>query len=544
MKKNIPLRLIKHSTLQKAKNSLHEKDELIKTAITFINSVENGNFDFSILESFSNQKHDLTDSLSKMGKKINDINEQEKKRNWAIEGLAKFGEILRQNNDDLSSLSDSIIKNLVKYTNANQGGLFILNNEPEGDQYLELTACYAYNRKKHLDKKIALGQGLNGQVFLEKKTTYLTRIPKNYINITSGLGDAPPRAILIVPLKINDTVYGTVELASFNLFEPHHIEFVEKLGESIASTISSLKVTLQTKKLLQENQQKASMVQAQEEELRQNFEEMQATQEALSRKNIELENFSAESRCILGAIDSTMATIEFTPTGEIVSANENFLKTMKYSLSEIKGKHHRIFVSKDVLESGLYEKFWKRLASGNPFNGIYKRLNSKGEVVWLNAIYNPILDADGSVIKVIKFANNITEQQNLIAERKGILEGIDHAMATIEFTTNGEILKANEKFLQSTGYELDEIVGKHHRIFVPKEIRESASYQTFWEKLASGESFSGSFKRINAKGEDIWLNAIYNPVKDAEGNIKKVAKFATIVSNKKEETENENLVSN
>ncbi len=242
----------------------------------------NENFD-------SASNHDiLGNSLLEMRKALVNTAEEDKKRNWTTEGLAKFADILRANSDDVTKFYDSIISNLVRYLNANQGGLYVLTESQDKNKYLELVSCYAFQKKKFVTKRIEAGEGLVGQCLLEGDTIYMTDVPEKYIEITSGLGDSNPRCILIVPLKINDASYGVVELASFKPYEKHQIEFVQKVGESIASTISSVKINAETKQLLEVSQQQAEEMRAQEEEMRQNLEEMQATQEEMQRKEMQM----------------------------------------------------------------------------------------------------------------------------------------------------------------------------------------------------------------------------------------------------------------
>jgi signal transduction protein with GAF and PtsI domain len=211
------------------------------------------------------------------------VKEEDQKRNWTTDGLARFVEVLRSNKK-IDALVHDITKNLVNLLQANQGAIFVLNDSETGDQYLEMMACYAFNRTKYLTKKVSLGEGLIGQTFLERQTIYLKEVPDDFVRITSGLGEANPRNLLIVPLKVNEDVVGIVELASFKTFQPHEIAFVEKIGENIAHTILSFRTNEHTQRLLDESHQQAENLRAQEEELRQNQEELQATQEEISRK--------------------------------------------------------------------------------------------------------------------------------------------------------------------------------------------------------------------------------------------------------------------
>jgi PAS domain S-box-containing protein len=182
-----------------------------------------------------------------------------------------------------------LISNIVEYLNAQQGGLFFLNDDNMDDRHLELVGCYAYQRKKFLDKRVEIGQGMVGQCFLEGETTYLTNIPENYVNITSGLGQTNPNTLLIVPLKMNEQIVGVIEIANLKPFAKYQISFLERLAETIASAITSVKTNDKTRGLLEQSQQQAEEMRAQEEEMRQNMEELQATQEQMHRKNEEVE---------------------------------------------------------------------------------------------------------------------------------------------------------------------------------------------------------------------------------------------------------------
>jgi GAF domain-containing protein len=261
--------------------------EQLKDATEFVSSIAQGKLDLdykSLDSQYTSGKNKLADSLISMQEKLKEMNVTDQQRNWANEGLTKFVDILRSSNDNISTLGDKIISNLVQYTGSNQGGLYILNDEDEHNKFLELVSLFAFNTKKFENQKVKLGEGILGQTFLEKETTLLTQIPDDYVRITSCLGDANPRSLLFVPLKVDKEVYGIVELASFDSYDEHEVQFVEKLAETIASTLASVKAAQKNKHLIEQFQQQTEEMRAQEEEMRQNMEELQATQEEMARK--------------------------------------------------------------------------------------------------------------------------------------------------------------------------------------------------------------------------------------------------------------------
>ena len=265
-----------------------------------------------------------------------------------------------------------------------------------------MVACYAYERKKHLKRRVNPGDGLVGQCFLEREAVYVTTVPPGYIKITSGLGEATPSCIFLVPVKTQDEVVGMIELASFSKLKDHEKEFVQKAAENIASAILSSRTTLRIQKLLIESQQRTEELRSQEEEMRQNMEELTATQEAMRRKAVEAENhFNAIE-------ESGIASIEFDLDGIIVTANRHFTDLMGYRLDEIKGKHHRMFVDKTLAASGEYADFWSSLRQGIARPGEYKRVTKTGAAVFIKGSYSIIRDINGKPLRVLKLASDIT----------------------------------------------------------------------------------------------------------------------------------------
>ncbi|MGY3546399.1 methyl-accepting chemotaxis protein [Bradyrhizobium sp. USDA 4472] len=230
------------------------------------------------------------------------------------------------------------------------------------------------------------------------------------------------------------------------------------------------------------------------------------------------------------AIDRSQAVIEFEPNGRIVTANANFLAAVGYSLPEIQGKHHSIFVPPAEREKPGYAEFWKTLARGEFQAAQYQRIRKDGSPLWIQATYNPILGKDGKPYKVVKLARDITAEHVKNLEQNGKIAALDRAQAVIEFDLNGVIITANENFLGVMGYGLAEIVGKHHSIFVDPNFAASAAYKEGWAKLNRGELVSGEFKRLAKGNREVWILASYNPILDELGKPIKIVKFATDVT--------------
>jgi len=232
----------------------------------------------------------------------------------------------------------------------------------------------------------------------------------------------------------------------------------------------------------------------------------------------------------VAAIRRSQAVIEFSVDGIILSANENFLQVMGYSLDEIRGQHHRMFVDPAQRDSVEYRAFWEKLSRGEYDSGQYRRIGKGGKEVWIQASYNPILDLKGRPIKVVKFATDVTARRLRAADFEGQLNAVSKAQAVIEFNLDGTIAKANDNFLNTMGYTLEEVLGRHHSMFVEPAHRDSAEYRSFWEKLARGEYDAGQYRRIGKGGREVWIQASYNPIFNMNGKPFKVVKYATDIT--------------
>jgi methyl-accepting chemotaxis protein len=344
---------------------------------------------------------DMRDSLRNAHTEEENRKLEDQKRTWANEGFAKFADILRQNNNDFQLLCDSVIKNLVKYLGANQGGIFLWNEEEKNDQFFELITAFAWDRKKYITKRLEKGEGLVGACALEKDTIFLTEVPEDYVAITSGLGSANPRCVILVPLKHEDTVLGVIEMASFKVIEKYQIEFLEKEAESIASTILTVRINARTKALLEQSQQQAEEMAAQEEEMRQNMEELQATQEEAARKTGEIEG-------LLTSLNASSYMVEYDLNGTITNANDAYLHRLGLNRQQLVGTHHSGSLEMTEKQKKEYGKFWDDLR-----NGKSKKVKSKvmweGKVFSFIETYFPVADGDGMIYKVMKLSHELDE---------------------------------------------------------------------------------------------------------------------------------------
>lgn len=280
----IPEHIPYYSTveLQDMAQSVEKLSDGLKNTSEFAKNVGEGNFDYDFQP--LGEEDQLGHSLVDMRDSLKVAGTEDEMRNWKNSGIAKFSEILRSQNEGTGALYDTLISNIVTYTGANQGALFVLDDE---DTHMILGSAYAWDKKKYVEGQVKKGQGLVGQAWIEGEYLLLKEVPEDYIKITSGLGKSNPNCILAMPLKFNEEVLGVIEIASFKMIEGHILDFISDISETIASAISINKINERTRNLLEQSQQNTEQVQAQEEEMRQNMEELSATQEEMSRKEQE-----------------------------------------------------------------------------------------------------------------------------------------------------------------------------------------------------------------------------------------------------------------
>jgi PAS domain S-box-containing protein len=312
--------------------------------IQFADSISQGNYK---VDYPSDQSDKLGQSLLNMRTSLAEAATREERERFTTSGLARIGEILRQHANSLDLLGDKVIEEIVKYMKANQGAIFMVEEKGTAKEHLKLMACRAWDRKKYLQKEVAMGEGLVGQAALEKQTIFLTKVPNSYITISSGLGESNPKCVLIVPLKSEDEVVGIIELASFQNFHDYQISFMEKVGESIASTMVMTQNNQRNKELLEQSHLLTEQMRAQEEEVRQNLEEMQATQEEMVRKNKEIERLLNEANEKEALLKDKVLEVEQMKQADKVKSEEmlSYMNKFRQTLLDILDQlPHKVFL--------------------------------------------------------------------------------------------------------------------------------------------------------------------------------------------------------
>lgn len=398
--------------LRKTASSLRKTNEAIRAQsgeemnrmISFLADVQQG--DFSHSYQFENDH--LTQLLQSLKQKLSDQKEEDRRATWASEGLSQFAELLRQSGD-LEKLTDAFLQQAVKYIGLNQGSLFLRETNEKDETILALHACYAYDRKKFVEKKIPAGEGLVGQCFLENETMILKQVPPQYIKITSGLGEATPRFLVLVPIKNNETTEGILEVAGFRELPSYQVRFLEKICEALASVVHSVKSNQETKKLLEASRKQTQQLQSQEEEIRQNLEEMVATQEELTRQLEEnkIVRERVERREHVMALTTILSETDLH--GTITFVNNKFCEVSQYAADELLGKPHNIVRHPDMPKE-LFALFWKTIKKGEVFRGIVKNRAKDGSAYWVDATIVPVMDHDGHIIKYTGARYHITDE--------------------------------------------------------------------------------------------------------------------------------------
>lgn len=446
----------------------------------FAESISKGNLK---VEYPSAHPDSLGESLLAMRSSLVEANEREEKERFTTVGLATVGEILRTHVNNLQMLCDEVLSEIVKYMKANQGAIFTVEQTDSQTEHLQLISARAWDRKKFLEKRVEMGQGLLGQAVVEKETIYMTDVPENYVIITSGLGQANPRSVIIIPLKNEERVVGVMELASFRKFEQHEIQFLEKVGESIASTILNSRNNERNKELLDQSSIMTEQMKAQEEEMRQNMEEMQATQEEMTRTQRMLTEQSSEvhekQNNLNALINATSdSIIAMSKDYKIIVMNETLRK--RYKGTQYEG----LDVGADALQTlGAVRDEWKayydRALKGEHLQFVLKS-SVKGEDTYREYFINPMIGERGDIFGLSVVSRDVTERHR----------------AEDQTSKRGFIINALINFTNDTYFAID----KDYKILIANQILKNR-FKTSGIDLHEGKQIT---EALSEEAQKVW----------------------------------------
>lgn len=554
---------------QDVNNSINQVYDKFDDVSTFLDSLGNDNFEIRLKKYEKSNSVDkgliaLRDKLKDNAEKETKRQEKEKLRQWTIEGQAKFNEILRHSANNVDDLSDSIISNLVTFLNAAQGGLFLLNNKDKSNVFIELQSAFAYDRKKVIIKNIALGEGFIGTCALEKNTIWINNIPSDYMEIESGLGESPPKSLLIVPLKTESDLLGIIEIASFFEITKLQVEFVESIAHNIASSLQTSKISERTAELLKESQIKSEELAFQDTEMRNRIEELKKAQDEAEKRDLE---FSI----LTNAVNNALIKTEISRRGKILSSNVLMSNVTDYHIEELHGMSFVDIV--DNKQQNEVDAVIKKSLKGETIKLTLKIRTKHDKEVWLLAQFTPTLGKDGKVSEVLVLANDITKQketeeknrqlledtiekaqklaekeeivsnnyrnlkksQDLLLnkeyEEKALFAAIDMNLIKAEYDIQGNTIDANLMFSEIFKYNDDELQSMNVRDFISKEYL--FDFENVWEKLLQGDNYNGTVKLYDKNEGVIWLVVSFSPVADQDDNITKILFIANDITNQK-----------
>ncbi len=508
-------------------NKLLVEKEQTKKVFNFTERLREGNYlDEEILETsdeLSKSLINLRDELKLKEEAENKRKKEEAERHWITEGLATFGAILRETSNDLDALSYKVVSEMAKYIEAQVVGIFIINDANPDELFIEQTGAFAYGREKFSDKRIEFGEGLVGACILEKKSIFLKEVTDNYIEITSGFGKANPKSVIIVPLIINEEdIFGAIEIASLKVFEDFELEFVEKTAESIASTISSLKINMKTAYLLKESQETQEKMTRQERDMSGTINELKETQIEAAKQSEQFISFT-------NSVNHTMIRAEYDNDGTLLYANTKFLDKFGYkSNKEVEGKSISMFINEKDRE--WFDELWNRLKTGgNHFEGDMKHVSKRGTDVWTMSTYVSVRDQEGNPAKILYLGIDTTEAKKQSLDNKAQIDALNRSTIKAEYSPGGKVTDFNSKFQQAMKYSDQEL--NDHTIFDfidPSEVNE---FNIIWKNVIAGVPFEGRLKMLSKEGDERWFHGTYSIVHDMYGDISKVIYIGNEITN-------------
>lgn len=527
------VRFLKHHNqkLMDDKQSIITKEKKrIEQVTQFTQQLIHNNFDIEFKK--TGERDVLGDTLMNLRDtlKANEENDQklrkaEEERNWLAEGLAHFSETLRNHINEPEELAFQVVKDLTKYVNGIQGGFYVLDDSNMNNRFFSLSAFFAYDRKKFADQKIKWGDGIIGTCALEKKTINLKSVPESYITVTSGLGEANPDNLIVVPMLYEDQIYGVLEFASFSKFEPNHIALIEKTAESVGATISAIKTNQRTARLLEESNAQTQALTSHEEEMRQNMEELQATQEESTRQSIRLVQIEE-------ALKRNIIHAEFSYDGRFISGNNLFYIKFEYSNDlKIEGKHISEIISEDM-RNDFKEVLGNLLKDRKPFKGYLKHVTRTGKDLWVMATLSLSVLEDKTIDKIILLGIDSNEEREQAQKNETIIHSVNTTNLQAIFDLNGNLIECNENFTQR--FQLSRKDIKSIVLYDLIHPIEHDSFNKKWDALIHGTSYYGTIRAKSQKTDQIWINGSFNTTTNTAHEIDRIIFIGNDISHEKQ----------
>ncbi|NPA67031.1 MAG: GAF domain-containing protein, partial [Chlorobi bacterium] len=442
-------------------------DGKINEISNFVNNLLRDNYDIefnnadkndSIRKSLLNLRDKLKENIEINKKRL----EEEKKRQWFAEGQAKFNDILREAGSGIKNLSETALINMVKFLNAAQGGFFIVNDN-ETKPFLELISAFAYDRIKMLTKRIEFGEGLVGMCALEKNTIVVTDVPEDYMQIESGLGEAAPDNILIIPLKTEDKLLGVIEIASFYDFKKEEIEFIENVAENIAATLEAVKISHKTSELLQETRKKSEELALRDSEMSEKISELRDAQKETKRSE-------SEMTALVSVINRVLFKMELTASGKIISVNNLFLRHLGYSLADIKNKNFTEFIKNK--DKKLTEDIYKKIAEYNFTEKEITFISKENTEIKTASFFSSVINEKGEISRILMLADNISYREDLQKKNNLLKEELQAKIKIItekEKEINGMFNKIKENSFDEKSKQRQKEILKEYETPVDKK---------------------------------------------------------------------------
>jgi PAS domain S-box-containing protein len=446
--------------------------------------------------------------------------EEDKKRQWFNEGIALFAEILRKNKDDVNLLASETLSSLIRYIGAAQGGLFVLNDENSEHKYLQLIASYGYNESAAERESVEIGEGMVGNCYVEKKTKTLTNLPAGYLKIESSLGSTDPNCIVLVPLRMDELIFGVIEISSLKIFSDFEISFIEKLAESITSQLFTTKISMKTAELLAQSRLQAEELRSQEEEARQNIEEMQANREEAVR-------LKSEALGFINSMNHSIIRADFQLDGTVSYANSKFLDYFGYKSKEVRTMHVTDFF--EDADKPSFRSKWSDLLNGSKH--IEERYNHKTKTgtISLLSTFTTVKDNAGEMQSVLYLGLDVSDKSGKSTRNyEESLQRLNAIFICMQLDREGNIQSVNRKFESAYGYDKDEVHDVNIRSFI-SEAR-ITEFDEMWERCIHGELIERTSHRKNKDGKMLTILEYYFPVLTGEDRASEVLIYSVDIT--------------